>query len=202
MRKKELEGPYHGYLNTECFSCGKKTEGKEYRRNYSEELYQKSGGKEGRTIYCIPCGEKIIDAESAEANEKIKKNQEQNIKDARETIKNCYATINSLTQRLAQENVAGTVEDYRQIKSVQQKINALGKGIIVDPSTNQQCPLIKRDIENLKNSCRDLINEYISPKDRKIGDKSKTAIHTSCCNLKNVKLEENDPEPYYHCDYC
>jgi hypothetical protein len=201
--KKPLEGEFNGSLSTECFSCGKRTEGREYRRNWSEELYLKTGGKEGRTIYCVPCGEKIVDAESKEANERIKKNQEQSIKDVRETIKNCFAIIEPLVQRIAQEDMAGTVEDYKKIKSVQKRINELGKGAIIDPFTNTEDPLIKRDIENLKKSCLDLINEYIPPKDRKIGDSKRGhVIHPACCTPRNVKLEENDSEQYYYCDYC
>jgi len=67
---------------------------------------------------------------------------------------------------------------------------------------NFEDPVIKENIENLKKTCQDLINEYISPKDRKIGDKGTHAIHSPCCTPKNIKLKESDAEPYYYCDYC
>lgn len=201
MSKKRLEGPFHTSPATKCNSCGEIIRDKEYRRNYDEKLYRETGGKEGRIAFCIPCGEKIIVAERKETNEEYKRNQEKRIKNAREIIKDSNAIINSLTQRLAQENVAGSVEDYKKIKDIQKKIKSLGSGIM-GSSTNQECPIIKGDIEKLKNSCQDLINEYISPKDRKIGDKGRRAIHSPCCTPKNVKLEENNTESYYYCDYC
>jgi len=202
MNIKRLEGPFHTSPNNKCGSCGKIINDQEYRRNYNEELYRESGGKEGRITYCIPCGKEIVVAENEEENKKIKKGQEKSIKVAQQTIQNCFAVLNSLTQSLAQENVAGTVEDYKKIKDIQEKIKKLDKKTIVDPFTNQECFLIKIDLKNLKKYCQDLINECISPKDRKIGDKGKRAIHAPCCTPRNVKLEENDSEQYYYCDYC
>src|SRR4051812_6091065 len=203
---KKVEGPFQGaggrypdYLN-KCGSCGEEIgirggkEDKEYRRTWNEELFNKTGGREGRTYYCVPCGEEISTQEGIKATEERKKINEKRVKDAQEAIKNCSAIISSLTQRLVQENVAGTVEDYKKIRSVEKRVKGLG---------NFEDLVIKGDIENLKKTCQDLISEYISPKDRKIGDSKRgVAIHSPCCTKRNIKLEENDIEPYYYCDYC
>ncbi|CAI2178337.1 3483_t:CDS:2 [Funneliformis geosporum] len=142
---KKIEGPFNGaggrfpnYLN-KCGSCGEEIKGdKEYRRTYNEELFNKTGGRGGRTYYCVPCGERII-------------------------IKDCSLTISQLEQKLSHKNVAGTVEDYKKIKSVQQRIKKLG---------SFEDLIIKGEIEELKKNCQSLINEYISPKDRKIETES------------------------------
>src|SRR6266508_1035371 len=132
MDKKRIEGPFVGagcrypeYLN-KCGSCGEQMgikggkEDKEYRITWSEELFKKSGGREGRTYYCIPCGEKIIAVESKEANKRHKKNQEQRIEDARGIVDSCFAIISPFCQKLlAQKNVVLTKEDYKKIKDVQ-----------------------------------------------------------------------------------
>ena len=65
-KKIRTEGPFNGWHESKCFSCGKKTEGKEYRNTWNEELYEKTGGKEGRTVYCVPCGERISTEEVAQ----------------------------------------------------------------------------------------------------------------------------------------
>ncbi|CAI2186963.1 13381_t:CDS:2, partial [Funneliformis geosporum] len=135
---------------------------KEYRRTYNEELFNKTGGREGRTYYCVPC-----------------------------VIKDCSLTISKLKQKLSNENVAGTVEDYKKIKSVQQRVKKLG---------SFEDLIIKGEIEVLKKTCQNLINEYISPKDRRIGDGKRglIVVHSICCTPRDIKLEENDSEQYYY----
>jgi len=46
---------------------------------------------------------------------------------ARTSIKDCFSTLGTLAQRLAQKNEAGTKEDYKEIKKVQEKVNKLSK---------------------------------------------------------------------------
>ncbi|CAI2175618.1 14552_t:CDS:2 [Funneliformis geosporum] len=187
---KKLEGPFHTSPGNKCNACGKVIENKEYRRNYNEELYRETGGKEGRITYCLPCGKETIIAENEEENKRIKKNQEERKKGTQETIRNCFAVLDSLFQRLAQENVVGTIEDYKKIKGIQERIKKLDKKTIIDPFTGQACPLIKTDLKNLKKYCQDLINEYISPKDRDTVDNKETESPKFLQSLKSYHIDK------------
>ena len=187
---------YKRDATNKCADCGKRTQevsDKEWVIDYRNSSNWKPGDTT-REYLCLNCGDLINQHDIDEENERRESARETKAKVARETIKNCSEIIDSLTQRLVQENVAGTVGDYREIKSVQQRIKKLG---------NFEDLIIKRDIENLKKSCQALISDYISPKDRKMGDSKRgNAIHPPCCTPRNIKLEENDTEPYYYCDYC
>src|SRR2546423_14718107 len=101
-----IEGPFSGcggrfpdYLN-KCGSCRKEIKGdKEYRRTWNEELFEKTGGREGRTYYCVPCGERIsVEETTQEKREREKYNNEKE-QNAQKVIKDCSQTITHLEQK-------------------------------------------------------------------------------------------------------
>jgi hypothetical protein len=115
-------GRYPDYLN-KCGSCGKiigketSSGDGEYRRTLNEELFNKTGGREGRIYYCIPCGQRISIEEAQEENRERKRYNKKEEQNAKRVIESCSTEINSLKQKLTSGNVAGTVEDYRKIKA-------------------------------------------------------------------------------------
>lgn len=140
-----------------------------------------------KPIICAKCSKKVFPY--CTNPECVKWREEM----AQQTIRECFAITGGLAERLFKENSAGTQADYQEIKKVQEKISKLTK-------EREWNSFIKADIEELKQSCQDLAEEYISPKDRHLVDnKGKISINKICCRSGDI---EKDKDGNFYCSYC
>src|SRR4029079_17847055 len=89
-----------------------------------EGLFKKTGGREGRTYYCVPCGEKIRREEAVQENRERKKCKEQKELEVSEKAEKLPTELRQLLDELESKvkNEDLEAKDIKRIYALKGKI--------------------------------------------------------------------------------